>query len=99
MNTKNRISQIESREEVNAKAISEMINKLKFQIGSLEYQIQCGAKYGHRFTLSWERHGNFHFRCINCDLEYTNTKENLTGKEAKLADAIFPNQKEKESNE
>jgi len=88
----NRIVQIESREEINAKTISGMISRL-------EFQMQCSVKDGHHFTLSWERYGNFHFRCINCDLEYSKTKENLTEKEKKLVEAVLSNQNGKVENE
>lgn len=87
-----KIAEIEAREEKNAKTIAESFNRL-------EYQNQCGAKYGHRFTLSWERFDNLHFHCINCDLEYAKTKENLTKEEKNLIEAVLLNENRKEKNE
>lgn len=85
---KNRVSQIEAREEFNAKVLTKRLN-------DLEAQIQCGATYGHRITLVRCLGTCYVFRCTNCGLQYNRPEDNLTKKENELVVLVYQDPKGK----
>jgi len=83
----NRIAQIESREETNAKTIIKMFT-------DLEAKVYCGAIYGHRFTLLRYTGDGYFFRCTKCALEYYKPEEKLNQIEKDLVAAVFSKQEQ-----
>ncbi len=57
-------------------------------ISTLKYQLSCGAKTGHSFSIERNLHYNVAFRCTKCGLSYEKTKHSLNKKEKKLLKLI-----------
>ena len=83
---KNRVSQIEAREAVNAKMLSKTLNKM-------EAHTSCSITYGHRFTLVRYLGTCYVFRCTNCGFQYNRLEDNLTAKESKLVVLVYSEDK------
>lgn len=81
-----RIAKIEAREEKNARMLDKVITDLAFQI-------RCGVKTGHCFTIRHVYQYACVFRCIKCGLEYTKSKENLNERERGLLKALLGDRK------